>query len=373
MGMQGPKQRISNQAELDFHISDHKEWLADPENNPSKRFNAKNIDFIGLNFSGDLRRAILNDCYLESCTFENVWLGGVKATKCDFGGSEFRIFNVSGENSEFDECDFSKIDFSNGYFEDCKFEKCVFISSKFRNVNISKCAFNRGTYYWVEFGDELNNVDFLSIKQFIGVKFDVLNDCHFLNCRISDLDFSAMQRVRGLRINESKIRDCVFNGFTLGKDVKNELREFRSNDCSSCELKEVKFLSNEVLGTTFKDTFLTCSEFHVFDLNLEDCSFDTCDLKGALIKEARAHSVDFVGSFLNGARFITCEMPRTQFANADLTGVEFSGCDMRGAAFQHAKSDQSNPPTFTGSTLDGASWFGGGMCLPGSIGGCRQA
>ncbi len=147
----------------------------------------------------------------------------------DYWEEEFQSYCVKNlEGIYFDNCIFTKCDFSRSFIENCKFTECTFI-----NCNLSLSTFKSST---------LNDVIFKSSK-LIGISWSNCNEPFnvlFDSSNISQNSFHTLD-LRQMKFINSTIIDAGFEKCNLENAVFN-----------NCDLKQTVFVNNSLKKANFK-------------------------------------------------------------------------------------------------------------------------
>jgi len=147
---------------------------------------------------------------------------------------DFQNLDLSGQEivaKEFDDCTFTKSDFSHTAFKQCKFITCHF----------SRCD--------------------LSLIEVLDSQF---NGCHFEDCKVIGVDWtkaswSALTQ-RELKFKRTVLNDSSFWGLKL-----------ESIMISSCEARDVDFREANLTKADLSDTDFSCALFR--NTNLTEANF----------------------------------------------------------------------------------------------------
>jgi fluoroquinolone resistance protein len=210
--------------------------------------------------NADLSRIVFDEHRLQSAHFE----------KCTASNTRF----VSGEliESSWDQCRFSKCEFSNINFADARFENCSFFDSD----GASGCAFRFC---------ELRTATFKNCD---------LSMSMFFVCDLFDVKFSGC-RMRGATFEKPSFTQSVRKPARAKKPLRSAAT-FENCNLTDAFLKDADFSS--------------CS--------LIDCSLANSDLKGA----------SFVNSSLRGSDLTFASLRLARFSGADLRGADLTGFDL---------------------------------------------
>ncbi len=366
----GAKSIVSNQIDVSDRIKAHEEWLKDPSK--GARLSATGVNFVGLTFSGTLRKAEFTDCSFLACTFENIHLDGIKAKECDFRHATFRATQAVNDVSEFSNCDFSNTEFSTCLFNRTLFAMCNFLDTNQVATNFSECRFNGGDLFQSVFGGQLEKVSFTGVR-ISKTTFATLFDCGFSeNCTLLDMDFSAIPQLRRTGITGSTLTDCVFDNLEFGSARDRNISVFSNNTCSRSWFRSADFKGCEIAGSMFSSSNLGGATLHLFGMDIRNAVFAAAIMPNVTFKHAAGAGIGFFSADLARAKFIDCALPLGQFSGATLEAAEFLRCDLRGASFLDAIFPENAPPSYPASDLDGASWYEGSVCRPGSVGFCNR-
>ena len=171
-------------------------------------------------------------------------------------------------NDYFDDCTFTKIDFTKTKIKKGEYDNCRFVNCNFEGINAS-------------------NIQFLECE-FI--------DCNFSNTNVKNTAFKDVQFIN-CKLLGVKFHEC--DGFLL------------QLQCSDCQLQLASFYRLKIPKTRFKNCNL--QEVDFTEANISSAVFDHCDLKNTIFNQTNLEKTNFVTAYnyvihpeenrLKGAKF----------------------------------------------------------------------
>lgn len=363
-----PKGQITQQV-LSKRIRDHEGWLADP--NKGRRFQASRTDFIGMDFKGNLSRAMVDNCDFSFTTWEDVRLDGAILDVCDFTHAKLSgVRTAPGKKATLSKCNFSRSEIRNCQFYNAQLTELNFSYAALSNVTFNECrcdTLNFQGAVW-NFGGFVNgeaatlNFVLTTISNF------VISGCTVYKMHAPSFDFSKVTILKGSKLLQCVFENALADNITFG-DGQNDPKGLKSIAWSSfvnAKLSNCFFKAVEVYGCDFSLATMNDSSFS--DLDLIGAKFRGSKSLRLTMTNCTAYKVPFAESKGGNWFFSNCELSRADFTNANISQSNLEYSDLTGAKFYGANVDTID---FSGSDLDGAVWLAGQRCKVGSMGRCE--
>jgi len=147
----------------------------------------------------------------------------------DYWEEEFVEYNDKNLDSiYFENCTFTKCNFSQGFFDSCKFTECIFINCDLSLVKLKNCTFNDVVFKT----SKLIGISWSTCVEPYDVKFDA--------CNISQNSFHLLD-LRQMKFINSLIEDTGFEECNLEKSLFDD-----------CDLKQSVFINNNLQKSNFE-------------------------------------------------------------------------------------------------------------------------
>jgi uncharacterized protein YjbI with pentapeptide repeats len=151
-----------------------------------------------------------------------------------------------------------------------------------------------------------------------------LNGLRFQNCRISDCVFNECD-CRDWRLWETTVLNTTFSSADLRKSAlggvqENRVNTFQKVDFTRADLRQTAYVSARFVGCLFRSTRLN-------KVNFQGSAFTDCSFEGEL------REVCFNRRAFGASALPPNEMLRVDFTRANLRSVEFRGLDLSDVCF----------------------------------------
>ncbi|WP_436862955.1 pentapeptide repeat-containing protein [Acinetobacter haemolyticus] len=327
-----PEKRVNEKREHSVRerLEKHKIWL-DSNGKDGVRFQAKNEDFTGVDFSSrDLRKAEFYSCVLDYCNFYGVNLGAAATFwKCSIKKS--LIIQASLENSQFVECEIENSNFRSSKFIRATVTGLLSPDSEpsLANNDFNGCTFKDSTF---------NNFNFFGSS----IKGAILDGVYYNGCNISFLDFTDTNINSSLSVYKSKSIYIKLSGMLI-----------EGSSFVECDLTNSEFEGSQAKGSDFSRS------------NLTRANFRNADLSKSRFNMTLGNDMKFYGANINNSEMRLSSFREANFYNCKLYEADLSGSDLISALIN--ETTNRNLTNFSGCT-----WTNGKRCKAGSVGICSE-
>ncbi|UZD92126.1 pentapeptide repeat-containing protein [Cognatishimia activa] len=355
--------------ELSNRIKNHELWLKDPSK--GKRFQAYNQDFIGMDFAGDLSKAIFELCDLTFTKWKNVRVDEVIFERCNFSHSELEsVRNSPGKKLTIETCSFFRAKITGCQIYDARLTDVGFASATLTNFTINSSSstdlsFRSAVWNYGGFvKGTINRANFENCK----VSNIVVSDCKAYVWYAPKFDFSKVTVFKDTEFLACDFEEAQAEGLTFGQGRSNPLgiKSLGRSKFVGANLQNCFFEDIEVYGCDFSGASLSDANFSSVDLI--NAKFIGVDASPFTMTGCSAYKASFVEAKGNNWYLAGCELSRADFTNAEISSSQMKYCDLTGAKLFGVSVTKIS---FTGSELDGATWVDGQFCKVDSKGYCK--
>lgn len=170
---------------------------------------------------------------------------------------------------------------------------------------------------------------------------EMVEYCHFFNCRFEHADLSEMHFLHCKFYNEQNDSGCSFQRANLKETLFSHcdvsMADFRYIHAIGLEISDCKVIGSDFRGANFMNMIGLNNYFCTATLrrnnlgyaNFEDVILEQCDLRENRWTEANMLGAKFSGSDLSGGEFHDIDWQSADFTCCDLTGCDLSQIDIR--------------------------------------------
>ncbi|KRW62597.1 DUF2169 family type VI secretion system accessory protein [Pseudomonas sp. TTU2014-080ASC] len=297
-------------------------------------------------------------------------------------------FSGTLNGKTFQQCNFTRCDFSQATLKNCVFEQCLLDAVSFSDTTLHQVRLAQCTLQKVVLTDSnLDEVTFEKVNlqapsaQRLHVESSAWNYCTFdqgslvdscfYACSLSNSLFSGTD-ITHLHVQQGQIDACVFNRCSAKGVTCNQVQlsksslmggDWRDARFDTCQIESltagmrVDFGQSVFSDCTFNKVGLKHAALqgcHLLYCSFTESNFDQADLTSSSVSACDLAGARFKDSVLTHSRWQDTSLQQGMLYNADLRDVTFDHCNL--AAANLAMAWQDDDTAFKGCLLDRACW-----------------